>query len=96
VVRRSVFFALAFAVGYRAAYLIVDVVGRAAFRFPWKDSPRMLVGEATSMVRERVTDPVKLRVADARAAVDEGRDAMRRREEQLRTENGLRQSSLQS
>ncbi len=92
-VRRSVLFALAFAVGCRAAYVLVDTVGRAAVRFPWRQSPRMLATEATSAVRERVTDPVMERVADARAALGEGRAVMRRREAELRAENGLRQSS---
>ena len=89
-VRRSVTFALAFLAGYRVAYVVVDTVGRAAPRFPWRQSPRMLAGEAGSLVREHVTDPVLHRVADARAALGEGRQAMRRREHELRAENGLR------
>ena len=43
------------------------------------------------MLREHVTDPVRERLADARAAVGEGRQAMRLREAELRAENGLRQ-----
>jgi hypothetical protein len=90
VVRRSVTFVLAFVVGYRAAYVVVDTVGGAALDFPWRQSPRMLAGEASSVVREHLTDPVKGRVADLRAAVGEGRQAMRHRESELRAENGLR------
>ena len=89
-VRRSLTFALAFLAGYRAAYVVVDTVGRAAARFPWRQSPRMLVGEAGSLVRGHVTDPVRERVSDARAALGEGRQAMRLREQELRAENGLR------
>lgn len=92
-VRRSLLFALAALVGYRVAYVVVDTIGRAALRFPWRESPRMLAGEATSALREHITDPVRERLADARAAVGEGRQAMRRREAELRAENGLRQSS---
>jgi hypothetical protein len=94
VVRRTVLFALAFAVGFRVAYVVVDTVGRTAVRFPWRQSPRMLAGEATAVMREHVTDPVRERMADARAAVGEGRQAMRRREAELRAENGLRPASL--
>jgi len=93
VVRRSVIFALGAVVGYRAAYLVVGTVGRAALRFPWRQSPGMLAGGATAAVREHLTDPVRGRLSDARAAVGEGRQAMRRREAELRAENGLRQSS---
>jgi hypothetical protein len=93
VVRRSLTFALALLAGYRVAYLVVDTVGRAALQFPWRQSPGMLAGEASAALREHLTDPVRGRVADARAAVGEGRQAMRRREAELRTENGLRQSS---
>ena len=93
-VRRTVLFALAFAVGFRVAYLVVDTVGRTAFRVPWRQSPRLLAEEATAVVREHVTDPVRGRVADARAAVGEGRQVMRRREAELRSENGLRQPYL--
>jgi hypothetical protein len=93
VVRRPLLFALAFAGGYRVGYLVVDTVGGAALRFPWKDSPRLLAGGAGSMVKDRITVPVRERMAKARAAVDEGRDAMRRRETELRAENGLRRSS---
>jgi hypothetical protein len=88
-----VVFVLALLAGYRAAYLVVDTVGRAALQFPWRQSPGMLAGEATAALREHVTEPVRGRMADARAAVGEGRQAMRRRETELRTENGLRQSS---
>jgi len=93
VVRRSILFALGFVFGFRAAYVVVDTVGRTALGFPWRESPRLLAGEVTSAVQGRLTDPVRLRLADARAALGEGREAMRRREEQLRAENGLRQSS---
>jgi hypothetical protein len=93
VVKRSVVFLLAVAVGYRLAYVVVDTVGRAALQFPWRESPRMLAGEATAALRGRITDPVSRRVADARSAVGEGREVMRRRERELRAENGLRQSS---
>jgi len=85
VVRRSVLFALAFAVGYRAAYLIVDAAGRAVLRVPWRDSPRLLVDGAAAGVRGRV--------AEVRAAVDEGRQAARQRERELRVENHLRRTS---
>ncbi len=84
-VRRSLLFALAFAVGYRGAYLLVDTAGRAALRVPWRDSPRMLVDGATAGVRDRV--------AEVRAAVGEGKEAARQRERELRVENNLRQSS---
>ena len=90
VVRRTLTFALAFAAGFRVAYLTVDTVGRAALVFPWRQSPGMLGREATTALREHLTDPVMERVADARAAVGEGRQAMRRREAELRSENGLR------
>ena len=83
--RRSVIFGIAFVLGYRVAYLIVDTVGQAALRFPWRDSPRMLVEGATAGVRGRM--------AEVRAAVDEGKQAARQRERELRAENGLRQSS---
>jgi hypothetical protein len=89
VVRRALLFAIAFVVGYRAAYLVVDAVGRAALRVPWRDSPRLLVGEVTAVVRGRLTDPVLGRVGEVRAAVGEGREAMRRREQELRTEMNL-------
>jgi len=95
VVRRPLAFALAFAFGYRVAYLIVDTAGGAALRFPWRKSPGMLAGGATSMVRAHVTAPVLERVAGVKAAVGEGREAMRQREDELRTELrlGLRRSS---
>ncbi len=89
-VRRTITFALAFTCGFRAAYLVVEAGGRAALTFPWRQSPRMLAGEVSSAVRANVTDPVRGRVADIRAAVGDGRQAMRRREEELRAENGLR------
>ncbi|MEA2685373.1 MAG: hypothetical protein QOE93_568 [Actinomycetota bacterium] len=90
VVRRSLLFGLAFAFGYRAAYLFVDTIGRATLRFPWRESPGMLAGGATSAVREHLTDPVREKVADIRAAVDEGKEAARQREAELRAENNLR------
>lgn len=83
--RRSLLFALAFVVGYRVAFLLVDTVGQAAVRFPWRESPGMLVRGATAGVRGRVIE--------ARAAIDEGKQAARQRERELRAENGLRQSS---
>jgi len=90
VVRRTVIFALAFAAGFRGSYLVVDTVGRTALTFPWRQSPRLLAGEVGSVVRANVTDPVRGRVAGVRAAVGEGRQAMRQREDELRAENGLR------
>jgi microcompartment protein CcmL/EutN len=45
----------------------------------------MLVRGATAGVRGRVIE--------ARAAIDEGKQAARQRERELRAENGLRQSS---
>ncbi len=92
-VRRAVLFALAFAVGCRVAFVVVDTAGQAMGRFPWRDSPRLLAGEATSAVRGRVTDPVLGRLAEARAAIGEGKEAARQRERALRVENHLRQSS---
>ncbi len=83
--RRSVLFALAFVVGYRVAFLLVDTAGGAALRFPWRESPGMLVRGATAGVRGRVIE--------ARAAIDEGKQTARQRERELRVENGLRQSS---
>ncbi len=83
--RRSILFILAFAVGYRVAYVIVDTAGRATLRIPWRDSPRLLVDGATSAVKGRV--------AHVRAAVDEGRQTARQRERELRVENHLRQTS---
>jgi hypothetical protein len=86
VVRRALLFVIAFAAGYRAAYLAVDAAGRAALRLPWRDSPRMLLGEATSVVRGRLSGPVRERVSEVRAAVGEGREAIRRREQDLPAE----------
>ena len=84
-VRRSVLFAIAFVFGYRVAYVVVDTVGLAAIRFPWRESPGMLVRGATAGIRGRVIE--------VRAAVDEGKQTARQRERELRVENGLRQSS---
>ena len=78
-------FALAFVVGYRIAFLLVDTAGQAAIRFPWRDSPGMLVRGATAGVRGRVIE--------ARAAIDEGKQTARQRERELRVENHLRPSS---
>ncbi len=83
--RRVVIFVLAFAIGYRAAYVAVDAAGRAALSIPWRDSPRLLAGGATSVVRGRLTE--------ARLAIEEGKQAARDREHELRVENHLRQSS---
>jgi len=91
VLRRSLLFVLALVVGYRVAYVAVDRVGRAAIAFPWRQSPRMLAGEIGALLRGQVADPVRERLGDARAAVGEGRQAMHRREAELRAENGLRQ-----
>lgn len=91
--RRALLFVLAFAVGYRVAYVAVDAAGGAALRFPWRDSPRLAAGATALAVRARVTDPIRDRLADARAALDEGRETAREREQELRSENHLRQSS---
>ena len=84
-VRRLVIFALAFVVGYRVAYVVVDAVGEAAIAFPWRESPGMLVRGATAGVRGRL--------AEVRVALDEGKQAARQRERELRAENSLRQLS---
>jgi hypothetical protein len=85
VVKRLVLFAIAFVLGYRAAYLVVDTVGQAAIRFPWRESPGMLARGATAGLRGRVIE--------ARAAIDEGKQTARQRERELRAENSLRPSS---